>query len=275
MDKIEFIISVFGSRYLLFLATCLQSIKNHHPDSLVSVYFDDISPKIIKIFSKYFENCTFTKCNIKTLLPDSKSKLNTKILYWNYAINNTNSKNLCFIDVDTILIKPINEVFDVEFDISLTYNDHSLNRIPINTGVIFCKNNKNSKMFFEEWTKRVEKFANNPSKYTELFSKYGSGDQLCIMMMLEEKITKTNSIYIVNNIDMKINWLKCTEFNNLSSPNIRDNCKVIHLKSKWHRIILDNVPIETIETRKDSQPILDKFLSYKEEVANLLKEINI
>ncbi len=261
-----FIISIFGEKYLPFLPVNIFSInKSYNSEVSIIVLYNDISDKKIDEIKKTFPKFDFIKLNIDTVLSDSKSRLNTKLLFWNSILKDVSSKNIIFIDVDTLLLKNIDEIFYDDFDIAITYCDNEKPKFPINTGLLAVKKNSTSMYVFNEWINNLNQFIKYPKKFTTLYKKYGSGDQLSLMQTIGEPSDFSSiKTYNVNDVRCKIKWIGTTEYNNSYSTSVNENIRMIHYKSKWHNILLDKVPLDSIETRKDFGEIYDLYMKYEE-----------
>jgi hypothetical protein len=99
--------------------------------------------------------------------------------------------DICLIDCDTLLLRPISQFFDDEFDVLFTWKDRG-SGIPY-SGVLLLKNNVGAQKFIEEWVKETEALANDPKKLFEACKTSGGGDQHTLRLILnttEERIER-------------------------------------------------------------------------------------
>lgn len=273
MAKMQFITCIFGERYLPFLVTHLYSVRQHHPEALFVVAYGDIAEEAIDPIRFAYPEAIFMPLDIEIKMNESKSRLNNKIAFWREAFETDLSDNVCFLDVDTVMVKPIpKKLFEAEFDIGLTYCDNDKPKFPINTGVVFAKRGDSTDLALKAWLKRTNAFIMLPKAFAKSFKKYGSGDQLAIMEVLGEP-TKFHKItwHKVDTKRVRCLWLPTTQYNNSYSTTITPDIHILHYKSRWHSILLDGTPIEEVETRKEFGEIYEHYQKVKTEAYAALK----
>jgi hypothetical protein len=272
MSNLQFITCLFGERYLPFLVTNLYSLRKHHPESMYVVAYGDISEEVIDPIRFAYPEAMFVRMDIKIKMKENKSRLNNKLAFWWNAYQNKFADNVCFIDVDTLLVRPIpSRIFDQEFDIGVTYCDNENPKFPINTGVFLAKRTEETDILMKAWLRGTNAFINVPKSFSAPFKKYGSGDQLALMLALKEpKRFHKITWHTVDSHKVRCLWLPTTDYNNSYSTSVTRNIHILHYKSRWHSILLDSVPIESIETRKEYGEIYDFYQKAKTEAYSVL-----
>jgi hypothetical protein len=163
------------------------------------------------------------KCKLGKKVHSASAKLNL----WCDVINrDIGNDPILFIDCDTIMVKPIDEYWDLDFDIGYTkktFEDENL-KWPINTGVILVKNVEKGKKFFEFWKNETNKIlADGKLKYKASVG-WGAADQAA----LGENIDKFE--------DIKFKAFRCCELNETRCVPIGEDLHIIHYKGLWHKV---------------------------------------
>jgi hypothetical protein len=180
--------------------------------------------------------CTSTFRRVKSAM---KPELILDTLY------NTDD-DVAWIDGDATIIDDIHEVFDSSFDVGITVRPKRQNKKThyINAGVLFFKNNIESRLFLEDW---IDAMGPVPDFHKMTVRPEGYSDQT----ILEEKILLPNiqgalwdqfgSVHTVHGARVKI--LECETYNNYwlwrqahyGPPN---GTRVLHFKAhKMNRIL--------------------------------------
>jgi hypothetical protein len=219
------------------LITNIYSILQSNPESHISVFWQDVDEHIIKAVMKTFGTATFYKTNFD-FDSDPIRRISSKTHLWNYAAQKYQHDYLCFLDVDTLVIKRIQHFFDKDFDIAFTYKDEQFS---LNTGVMLCKGNKYPH-FFKLWENETLKIINNP----ELFEKanspeypYGASDQMSLFEMLQYKSDQRDYIFAIDGQNILFKGIPCEVLNETNSREIADTTHIIHYKGGWQPILLE------------------------------------
>ena len=142
-----------------------------------------------------------------------------------------------FLDIDAFMLRPLDKLFDNDFDIGLTHR-HIVGQMAINEGVIFANNKNYNKVvkFFDSYlacylevekSQRVRKIYKNIRRWR--------GGQLAINAAAGGCQVYSTSLSSTE-YDAKIAFLPCSKYN-LSQINeeevnkdLRNRCSVLHLK---------------------------------------------
>ncbi|MCF7866685.1 hypothetical protein K9L67_00950 [Candidatus Woesearchaeota archaeon] len=257
-NNVSFVIAVYGIKYSGMLLTLLYSIKVSNPEANTYVIFQDIDEDTIKILKTKFKRCHF----IKTKFDFSKNKIeriSSKTLMWFTAIKLIPKENLCFLDVDTLVLKDISGVFKKDFDVGFTYkNEH----YPLNTGVLFIKRNRKTIKFFNEWKNQTFNIIKNKELFDIANSKewpYGGSDQMSFYKLIDYK--KDLKTYELKMNKIKLCAFECSEYNVTKSKKINEKQKIIHYKGGWQRVLLENKTFTKYRSLKDSKEMYFKYLT--------------
>lgn len=258
MNKYRFIISVFGEEYIGMLLTNLYSIIKNTHNSDISVFWQDISNENKNNFKKAFPQINFNETNFD-LNSDKIKRISSKMFFWNYASHFFQNQNLCFIDVDTLVIKDISNFFDDNFDIIFTDKEDIF---PLNTGVILCKG-ESFHIFFEEWLKKTLEILSDHNLILKSISTkypYGGGDQMALFQLINYK--RGINIYqlMINNKNFIIKSIPCKILNETRSTSINNNVHIIHYKGGWQLILLKAMGFTKYRTKMESQEMYLLYL---------------
>lgn len=236
MKDFRFIVSVFGEKHIGMLLTNLYSISENANGCKVAVFWQGISDKIKNEFRQAFSGVEFYDTNFDLSSGQAK-RISSKTLFWNLAAKKFKDQNLCFVDVDTLVIKDIRQFFEPGFDVAFTYKDEAC---PLNTGVLLCKG-KLFPIFFKNWLTRTLEIINDPALLSRSVSAkfpFGGADQMSFYQIIN--YTRTIDKYEINLEDKKIifHGIACGLLNETRSTNITEDTHIIHYKGGWQPILL-------------------------------------
>lgn len=186
----------------------IKSIIKHDPTANIKI--DYIEAPKIKILRKAY---VYTNTE--------------KLKYWVDYINNIED-NTVLLDVDMVLNKPINDVFNKDFDVAITTRENDTfyrnnTKAPINGGVIFVKPTEGARQYFKDFYEINDKMLND-------FQLLHQWQEECVGM------NQAAMQYLRKNPSDKYNILELpTLYYNLCPPEYKsfdpDKTSFIHLKS--------------------------------------------
>jgi len=239
--------------YNILLETYEKSIRKNMTDIVMIkdelIINENEKPKMPS--SKLFSGNVIPKEYHKT--PVYKLKLQ----YQKDIIDNINT-NIILSDCDMLMLKSVENIFDMDFDIAFTEREKKF----INTGIVFVKKpNKEIKNFFKKWNDKVRYLYNNPDVLEKNKKKYTNGLNQCALGLILKEYKD------INNKNLKIKYLPSSIYNSCQDTwkNINNNTKFVHIKSALRnniRNILNNeIEIENVEPQY-LQPIINKWFEY-------------
>lgn len=192
----EIIVCSFGANFKHFLDACVLSVMENMPDAKLKVIELNSPKRKPSIHHRFIENTV-------------------KLESW--CDNMTDGVDTLFLDADTIVLGDVSEVFNHSFDIAYTKREHSIKRLPFNSGVVFAR----SKTVMRKWAEINRYLLNNPREWRKWNRIYIGYNQASFGYMLEK--FKFNlmpvSSEIYNSCDI-YDWL-----------NNSQNAKIVHVKS--------------------------------------------
>lgn len=250
MHNFRFIISIFGEKHIGMLLSNLYSLLKNVPESQVSVFWQDISPKLKNDFKKAFTEIDFIDTAFD-FSSDEIKRISSKTLMWHHAAEKFKNNSLCFIDVDVLVIKDVSKFFDNNFDILFTYKE---DRFPLNTGVLFCKGNV-FEIFFKKWLEETLLILNNNFLISLAMSTkhpFGGADQMSFYKILN--YSKKNDQYKIAIDNQKITFkgIPCDILNETTSTKIKKTAHIIHYKGGWQPILLEGKGFTRYRSKKKS-----------------------
>ena len=275
MEKqiVRFILTIFGNKHIGMLITNIYSILQSNPKSHISIFWQDIDEPLIEAVMKTFSTATYHKTYFD-FDSDPIKRISSKTYLWNFAAQNYPHRYLCFLDVDTLVIKNIQHFFDQDFDIAYTYKR---DQFPLNTGVMLCKGEKYP-IFFKLWEKMTIKIINN----SELFGKanspqhpYGGSDQMSLFEMLQYKSGQRNYNLMIDDQNIIFKGIPCEVLNETSSREITETTHIIHYKGGWQPILLEGRNFTKRRSKRLSWEMYIKYLkTFKKSLEYLQKSTN-
>ena len=232
------------------LLTNLYSITKNVSGSKVSVFWQDIPIEIKDEFKRAFPEIDFNDTHFD-LASSQIKRISSKTLVWNYASSKFKNQNLCFIDVDTLVIKDISKFFNFDFDILFTYKKESS---PLNTGVMLCKG-EFFEIFFKKWLEETFIILNDKhllSQASSINHPFGGADQMSFYNLINYNTEIDKYDFEINNTRIKLIGIPCEILNETRSTKISNKTHIIHYKGGWQPILLDGKGFTKNRPKKDS-----------------------
>lgn len=219
MNNITFITAIFGERYMPFLLPHIYAIKEVYPDAKNLVYHSRINKRLLTFLQK-FNNVELIEMETKD--SSKHDSLNDRMVAWEMGAKRTEGRAVP-IDVDIILIKPIDHFF--KEDIVYTYREN--HQFPLNLGILLLNNGSTAYEFMKELRISTYNTFHSPNMQAAR-DIYGSCDQKAMFDLHGAKKYKTNGVSckLLNEVDCNLN----------------DNTHALHYKTSWHSMILDGQP---------------------------------
>lgn len=201
-----------------FLTTLIDTHKNPTYERLLKAWENSVKAntkaeyEIARLHPKDYPQCKHPK--------HSYMANSIKLNYWKDKIK-TETGNICLIDGDTVVLKDVSHVFDLDFDIA--YTRRSIDRPPINGGVLFVKASERVWDFFDKWVLTNNEMLTNNTLHRIWYGKYNGINQASFGYMLERYISDLKIIKLpgpIYNACDKGDWL-----------GINDQTAILHVKS--------------------------------------------
>lgn len=159
-----------------------------------------------------------------------------KLNYWLGKVKEE-TKNLCLIDGDTLVLKDVSHVFEQDFDIAYTKRSKGVH-IPINGGVLFIRPSEAVTDFFEKWVATNNEMLTNARLHRIWYNKYNGINQASFGYMLENLDKLKHRLKIIE--------LPCNEYNacdQIDWINFGDHTKILHIKSDLRVACINGINI--------------------------------
>ena len=161
---------------------------------------------------------------------DSHATNTQKMDEWNAVVQAApEGDRILLIDADTMVLLPLDPVWDLEFDLAYTVKD---SRFPFNSGVVFLRVNDRARAFAAAWQAENARLLNTPTVHREWRRQYGGVNQAALGAML------TNGI--VEQLGLQVAKIPCAEWNCEDStwPLFdRERTRIVHVKSALRRSV--------------------------------------
>jgi len=134
---------------------------------------------------------------------------------------------LLLLDADTFITRPIDDVWDLDFDVAYTVKP---SKFPHNAGVVFVRVSPQSRAFLETWRNENLRMFREVAHHQEWRRKYGGINQASLGYVLESSAADA----------IKILRLPCTEWNcedtswDRFDPTVT---RIVHVKSALRRAV--------------------------------------
>jgi hypothetical protein len=144
-------------------------------------------------------------------------------------------ERILLIDSDTMVLRPLDDVWDAEFD--LAYTVKTTSRFPFNSGVVFLRVGEASRQFAAAWQRENVRLLEAPQEHQRWRRTYGGCNQAALGAMLEGGI--------VDRLDLRVLKLPCVEWNLEDSSWASFDpalTRIVHLKSSLRRAVFNLGP---------------------------------
>lgn len=159
-----------------------------------------------------------------------------KLDHWNQMIQSApEGARVLLIDTDTMIVNPIDSIWEQEFDIAYTTKKHKL---PFNGGVLFLRVSEHTRQFMASWTETNLSFLEDDKQHAPWRQKYGGMNQASFGAL----IPVMKSDFGINLIE-----IPCLEWNcEQSAWRLFDAelTKIVHVKSGLRKAVMGRATAE-------------------------------
>jgi hypothetical protein len=231
---LTFVTAIYGVQYLPFLAPHLCSVGRCYPTAIELVLWQDLPKHEVDLLSRAFPHCKFVQIK-DPIEGDLNQKIPRRILCWHTACQLYPDNPLCFIDCDTLLVKPVGTFVTPDFDVLFTWKDEPF---PLNAGVLLVRNGLTGGTFFEEWAARTERIVTDPVALSRALAVSGAGGQHALREIIG--FVNYDGLFTrdVAGREVVFKGAPCRLLNETNCVPITGDTHVIHYKAGWHPILL-------------------------------------
>lgn len=156
-----------------------------------------------------------------------------KLDYWNECVQAAPvGTRMLLIDVDTLILRPITDVWSREFDIAYTTRR---GRFPLNAGVVFLRVSAYTRAWMLAWRDENRRMLQEPTYHQQWRRKYGGMNQAALGALLAQSVWR----------HLTFLELPCLEWN-CEDSSWRDidgqTTRILHIKSGLRRAVFANDP---------------------------------
>lgn len=154
-----------------------------------------------------------------------------KLDLWSRVVHEAeDGAQILLLDADTVITRPIDDVWDLPFDVAYTVKPNSeTRRFPLNGGVLFLRVSDRSRRFMEGWQAQNRAFLADDREYAVWAGAYGGINQAALGVFLRSKPA------------LDLRKLPCLEWNNEDehwSQFDPDVTRILHIKSALQAAIM-------------------------------------
>ena len=188
-SNVSVVTSLYGEKHLPFVLVLIESLTRLGIDDIIlvchnvssSTMSDSLNRSNVRIvvenFPKLFKNFGDGTRSVEA---------SKKGCLWQVGLESVVDLNrpIVFLDADTMVLKPLDRVFQDRFDIGYTIRDGY--KWPLNTGVLFVVKSPSVDKMFEKWVDYTEKILSDNVLIQEAIDKEGGADQMSFRYILNE-----------------------------------------------------------------------------------------
>lgn len=233
----RYIVAAFGERYSGLLLTTLFSIRQSAPNSHVSVYWQDMSDEKIQNFKKLFPSAQFIRTDFD-FSGDLVQRISSKTLMWSHACRNETDELLCFMDADMILLRDVTPLARaMQTDMIFTVKNE---KVPINTGILICRNSEGVKTFFQSWLQETTKILKDETLLAQSVDEklpYGGADQMSFYRMIGYEMDKKEFFFEKGGLQTTLEAVPCELLNHTMQKALTKEVYIVHYKGFWSALL--------------------------------------
>lgn len=143
-----------------------------------------------------------------------------------------NGDEICLIDCDTFVLRPLDALGRMDFDIAVTTRVRT--RYPVNTGVVFVRVSEQTKHWYIRWYEMVRELMRNKVLIMKTHPKYGGINQ-CALGLLREQ---THALSI-RSLDCK-EWNLTSDLYHEFNPDVT---RIVHIQGQLRQRIIHKSPV--------------------------------
>lgn len=233
-----FITTIYGPTYAPFLGPHLHSIARTYPGARGMVLWQDLPEVEVALLKAAFPAWQFLKTDCP-VHGDTNQRIPRKLHAWRMACSLFPDEPLCFVDCDTLLVRPLDDLFTGGWDIAYTWKDELF---PINTGVMLARDGRAAAALFGEMVPRVERIISDQARLAQAVGSSGAADQHALREIVgfcnyDGQVTKT-----VGGRELSFRGIPCRHLNETNCRPITEDLRLIHYKTGWHPILWEGKP---------------------------------
>jgi|GEM_PF-2050441 len=158
-----------------------------------------------------------------------------KMEHWYHVVTGApDGARLLLMDADTMILRPLDDVWDRDFDIAYTVKEQT--RFPFNSGVVFLRVSDRTRAFVEEWRRENRRMLGDSRHHQVWRKQYGGINQAALGYMLSKG----------DRAGVHLLTLPCCEWNCEDSSWARFDpatTRIVHIKSGLRRAIFFGLPL--------------------------------
>ena len=250
-----FITTIYGAGYAPFLGPHLHSIARAYPDARGTVLWQDVHESEIALLSLAFPNWTFSRTSLSHG-SEVHQRIPRKLHAWRQACAHCPDAPLCFLDCDTLVVRPFDDLLSPGWDILYTWKDELF---PINTGVLVARGPRAAEALLADLTLRVERIVSDPARLNQALGSSGAADQHALRELIGFCNYNGDALRTVGGRELVFRGIPCRRLNETNCRPITPDLCVIHYKTGWHPILWEGKPFTANRPESRCREMLDHW----------------
>jgi len=237
-SHLAFAVASYGRGQLRFLAPHMHSVALSHPDATELILWRDMPTREVAYLERAYPNAAFTPLDV-AVEGRTDQRISRKMLAWEIACQRLADQPICFIDTDTLVLRPLTPFLDEPFDFAFTWKDHVY---PLNTGVVLVGSGRKALPLLREWAARTARIVADRDLLARALKDSGGGDQQALRELIGFANYDRTYTQTIAGQTYVLRGLPCHQLNEVRSVPITDDTYIIHYKGGWHPILLHGAP---------------------------------
>jgi hypothetical protein len=242
----RYVITVYGDKYAAFLGPLLESILDRSAPTqspsgpIGTVIWQNIRPSEVALLQRFYPNFEFVESSFPSG-DDIMHAIPRKMYAWLQGAQRFPDEPVCFVDCDTVLHRPVEELFDGTWDILFTWKDELY---PINTGVMMARKGEIAAHLFAAMLTRIERKLSSKYEMQVAVGSSGAADQHALREIIGfcnyDRTFSRNVSHEGVDREIRLRGVPCEQFNQTNCRPLTPDLRIIHYKTGWHPILLEN-----------------------------------
>lgn len=235
--------AVYGTKYAAFVAPLLESIRRagYGESGNVQglVLHQDLPAREVAALARAYPEFEFAPHDLPTGT-DIMHAIPRKFHAWAEGARRFVDRPVLFMDCDTLLMKPLEDFFDGDWDVLYTWKDEVF---PINTGVMAARTGGVASFVFSAMLARIERVIADKGAFAQAVGSSGAVDQHALREIIgfcNYDATFHRSVTVgAETREVVFRGEPCRSFNETNCRAIDADLRIVHYKTGWHPILLE------------------------------------
>ena len=251
----RFALCAYGDAYAGMLLTCLHSIRRSNADADVSVFWQDISPRLADALKQAFPEVEFVKTTF-AMHRDYDRAISQKVLLWYEVVARHEGEDLCLLDTDTLVTGEVAAHLPAAAQIAYTVRP---GKWAINTGVMLVRG-AHTAAFFAAWRDLTIEIVESDDQSAAALRQYGGMDQMSFARLVQYDQGMPTTQVEAGGHTFTCTALSGDVLNQTRPVDEPTTAAILHYKGAWQNLLLKGQSISSTPDGAEREPMYELYL---------------